>query len=279
MSRLKARLRAMLDRLQRRDPVIHLYCLCWNEERMLPFFFRHYDALVARYFIFDNGSTDRSLALMAQHPKVTLGQFRAKQGSVIGEASAFYETVWHSSRGIADWIFIVNIDEFLHHPHGTAYFKLCTRQGITAIPATGYEMVAPAFPNQEAGLSDTVVDGVRSTPMDKLCAFRPHAISRLNFGAGRHNAEPRGHVVYPAIPELKLLHYKYLGGAYVVDRYAELRARIPEIDRKRGWAQHYFQTPESLLETHRKLTAKAALVPGLRPSAAPTIVSPEGTAS
>ncbi|WP_119302988.1 glycosyltransferase family 2 protein [Dongia deserti] len=77
---LRARLRRVREQFHVRDPVIHLYCLCWNEERMLPFFFRHYDDLVARYFVFDNGSTDRSIGMLKQHPKVTLGEFRAVGG-------------------------------------------------------------------------------------------------------------------------------------------------------------------------------------------------------
>lgn len=269
---LMAKLRRIRDRLQTQDPIIHLYCLCWNEERMLPFFFRHYDALVARYFVFDNGSTDRSTALLAAHPKVTLGQFRPVQGSVIGEAPDFYETVWRASRGV-DWIFIVNIDEFLHHPDGLDYFKFCIRQGITAIAATGYQMVAETFPHHDQTLSDSITYGVRYTKMDKLCAFRPYAVKRLNFGPGRHTAKPRGHIVYPAKPELSLLHYKYLGESYLVERYAELRARTADSDRKRGWGQQYFDQPTTLIEGHRKLMAAAEPVPGLKSSggAAPTV--------
>jgi hypothetical protein len=42
-----------------RSLTVRLYATCWNEEKMLPYFFRHYDTLVSRYFVFDDGSTDR----------------------------------------------------------------------------------------------------------------------------------------------------------------------------------------------------------------------------
>ena len=42
-----------------RSLTVHLNATCWNEEKMLPYFFRHYDTLVSRYFVFDDGSTDR----------------------------------------------------------------------------------------------------------------------------------------------------------------------------------------------------------------------------
>jgi hypothetical protein len=263
---LAARLRRLRERSRFSDPVIHLYCLCWNEERMLPFFFRHYDALVERYFIFDNGSTDRSIDLLAQHPKVTLGEFRAA-ASVIRESPAFYETVWHRSRGGADWVFIVNIDEFLHHPDGKAYFGRCIREGVTVLPAKGYEMIAESFPPPGRDLTDSVTTGIPSAHLDKLCAFRPDAIRRLKYGVGRHTATPRGHVVHPAMVELKLLHYKYLGESYLVERFAELSARIPESDQARKLGVHYFREPQSLREQHRALLARAAPVPGLNISA------------
>jgi len=42
---------------------------------MLPFFFRHYDPFVDRYVLFDDGSTDTTLSLLAGRPKVEVRQF------------------------------------------------------------------------------------------------------------------------------------------------------------------------------------------------------------
>src|SRR5258708_35037729 len=49
---------------------VHLYALCWNDADMLPFFFRQYDPIVSRYFLFDDHSSDSSLDLMHTHPNV-----------------------------------------------------------------------------------------------------------------------------------------------------------------------------------------------------------------
>lgn len=230
---------------------------------MLPFFFRHYDRLVTRYFVFDNGSTDGSLAMLAAHPKVAIRHFAAEDGSLIGAAPAFYETVWHPSRGVADWVIIVDVDEHLHHPDGLRYFTACRRRGVTIIPAEGYEMVAAAFPDAGTRLSADVRSGVRQRYIDKVCVFRPDAISRIGFEVGRHKAAPRGRVVPPSHLALKLLHYKFLSESYVIARYAELGERIPAAERERGWARHYFQDPAQVAATHRKLMAMAKPVKGL----------------
>jgi Glycosyl transferase family 2 len=78
----------MSDRAQ--CPVVHLYALCWNEERLLPFFFRHYDPFVTRYFIFDHNSTDHSRQILKAHPRVTLGKFKVRGDSYISKARDFY---------------------------------------------------------------------------------------------------------------------------------------------------------------------------------------------
>ncbi len=256
-------IRRTASRLNFVDPVTHLYCLCWNEAAMLPYFFRHYDPLVDRYLVFDDGSTDGSVDLLRQHPKVSLRSFEVEGDSFIAGAREFYESAWHESRGRADWVILVNIDEHLHHPQGREYFRRSLHQGYTVLPASGYEMVSKHFPGGDAPLYMTVKTGVPSEAMDKLCAFRPDAITRIGYGVGRHKAEPRGHVVAPPSAELKLLHYKYLGESYIIERYAQLRERMRSGDRARQWGRHYFQSDASIVGIHRNFLSAASPVPGL----------------
>jgi Glycosyl transferase family 2 len=77
--------------------VVHLYALCWNEERLLPFFFQHYNPIVSRYFIYDHDSTDRSRQILKAHPNVTLRQFEVCGDSYVSSASQFYNHAWKQS--------------------------------------------------------------------------------------------------------------------------------------------------------------------------------------
>ncbi len=215
------------------DICVHLYALCWNEERMLPFFFRHYDALVDRYFIFDNDSTDDSRDLLENHPRVTLDRFSFR-GSFLEAARTFYDNCWKASRGAADWVLVCNIDEHMHHPNLRAYLDSCARQGITLIVAAGYEMISETFPATREPLVRAIRTGVRSTRLDKPQLFRPDHLREINFEAGRHTARPEGLVKHPAKntagAEVRLLHYKYLGPEYFDRRLTELGGRIPAAD-------------------------------------------------
>ena len=95
---------------------IHLYALCWNDADMLPFFFRHYDRFVTRYIIFDDGSTDESLAIMQSRQNVELRKFvREDADSFALSEQAVSNHCWKASRGVADWVIITDIDEHLHH--------------------------------------------------------------------------------------------------------------------------------------------------------------------
>jgi len=74
--------------------IVHLYAQCWNDAWMLPFFFRHYDALVDRYFIYDDGSTDGTPTLLAGHPRVEAGRFgRSVADSFVLRSSRFQTSV------------------------------------------------------------------------------------------------------------------------------------------------------------------------------------------
>ncbi len=214
---------------------VHLHALCWNEARLLPYFFRHYDPVVDRYFIYDNGSTDGSLALLQRHPKVSLEPFVVTGHSFVAAATAHYNLCWKRSRGGADWVFVVNIDEHLYHPRLRAHLRACTRHGVSVLKPAGYNMVSTSFPTSAGPLWKTIRHGAREPLWDKPQFFDPNRVDEINFGPGRHTAEPAGTVTYPRTTRTKLLHFKYLGVDYLVKRHAELGAAIPASDLNRGW--------------------------------------------
>jgi glycosyltransferase involved in cell wall biosynthesis len=150
-----------------RSLTVHLYAACWNEEKMLPYFFRHYDTLVSRYFVFDDGSTDRSVDLLNAHPKVTLSYLQVVGDSVVLEGLKFYNNAWKRSRGQADWVIVCDVDEHLEQTNLPCYLTHCRDRDLTIIPAVGYQMVSNCFPQTTERLADVVRTGMRWKPMDK----------------------------------------------------------------------------------------------------------------
>lgn len=219
--------------------IIHVYALCWNEERMLPYFFRHYDEIADKYFIFDNNSTDNSYSILKSHPNVVVNKIDLQGSSFVQAAQQQYNSIWKQSRGVADWVIICNVDEHFYHSNLRNYLGKCTSSGITLIVPTGYEMISEVFPSSDKPLHETIRYGARETDMDKPQIFNPSEIQEINFGPGRHNAEPVGNVIKPSDREIILLHYKYLGFDYVNNRHPELRSRLRETDIFYGYGYQY----------------------------------------
>jgi hypothetical protein len=228
---------------------------------MLPFFFRHYDDLVDKYCVFDNGSTDDSLPLLESHPKVEVTHFDVLGDSFVEEERRLGDTIWRNSA--ADWVIVTDIDEHIYHPQLTKYLRRCTDEGITAIQSVGYEMISDRFPTGSEPLVEQVTIGTRSAGLDRLCIFNPKAITETNFTAGRHEAKPTGRVVWPASFEVLLLHYKQLGVNYPIARSAELRQGLRPKDLAQSWGVHYTWSPAEITTRWEEIRALAGPVPGL----------------
>jgi hypothetical protein len=242
------------------DIRVHLYALCWNEARLLPFFFDHYDPVVDRYFIFDNGSTDGSLDLLRNHSKVTLGEFEVQGPSFVQAAQEFYNHCWKPSRGQADWVIICNIDEHLYHPDLRRYLASLLPRISLVIPE-GFDMISEAFPSLDRSLREQVPMGRRDPLLDKPQLFRPDRIRETNFEPGRHTADTSWRVRWLRTSEVKLLHYKFLGLDYYVSRLGELRQGLGRYDIARGWGFQYLWDEQRKREEFHKVQKEAILIP------------------
>jgi hypothetical protein len=219
---------------------IHLHALCWNDAKMLGFFFRHYDRFVTKYVIFDDGSTDESVAILRRHPRVSIRRMPEGMDSFSTDnAVTVWNQCWKESRGSADWVIVSEIDEHLDHPDLLSYLQSCAADGITIVPALGYQMISRDFPCPDALLRDAITVGAPWIRMSKLSIFDPVAVREINFRPGRHSAAPTGRVCAPDRDEVLNLHYKYLGMEYLCERNKQLATRLSSEDISRGRAHKW----------------------------------------
>ena len=226
---------------------IDLYATCWNDARMLGFFFRHYDEWVQRYVIFDDGSKDGSAEILRAHPKVEMRRWqRHDPDSFVLSEQYLSDHCWKESRGRADWVMVLDLDEFLFHSALPEYLRFLKSGGVTAVPALGFQMMTETYPAPNERLVETRGQGAPWTQMCKCSLFDPNSIDEINFTPGRHRAEPSGRVIAPPRDELLNLHYKYLGFDYVVARHRQLRAGLGVTDQTKNWGHKYAWSEDEL---------------------------------
>lgn len=227
--------------------IVHLYAQCWNDESMLPFFFRHYDRLVDRYFIYDDGSVDGSWSILQAHRKVEVRPFvRSVPDSFALSEQALSNECWKASRGRADWVIVTDVDEHLFHPSGRGYLARCSATGVTLIPALGFQMISEVAPGPDEELALSCRFGAPWAKMMKPSIFDPDEIIEMNFSPGRHKADPTGRVSVPGTDEMLLLHYKYLGFEQTLHRHRMLRSGMGSLDLQSGWGHKYSWAAEEL---------------------------------
>lgn len=219
--------------------IVHVYTMCWNEEKMLPYFFKHYDNIADKYYVLDNNSTDNSYSILKSHPNVEVNRIELQGDSSMEAAQRQYNSMWKQSRKIADWVIVCDVDEHLYHRDLRNYFQVCTFMGATLIVPVGYEMVSDTFPISNKPLCENVRYGVRKYRMDKPQIFNPTEIEEINFQPGRHYANPVGNVITMIDSEVLLLHYKYLGFDYVSKKYLGLRTKLRKDDKLHGYGWQY----------------------------------------
>lgn len=244
-----------------------VFANCWNEMRMLPWFMEHYKPFVHRFVILDDGSTDGSVEYLRNQANVTVIEENRKNESYLYQSRDFWNHGWKAVRDEADWIITCNVDEHAYHPDLRGYLSQCREDGVTLLPADGYEMISWRFPTTRGRLCDAVRIG--STPrhlignpkrLDKIMIFDPKAIEEINFNLGRNSAEPVGHLVLPKRQDLKLLHYKFIGLNYVFERYTELRSGLSLTDKNRGLGAQCLWDHRSIRMNHHLIVVMAQII-------------------
>ncbi len=211
---------------------------------MLPYFLRHYTKYAQQVTIFDNRSTDRSVEIVRSFANTAVESFET--GEIMDESKLveIRNTAWKRSRGRADWVIVVDIDEIIYHVDLPGYLASCAAGGITVCWPVGYEMYAREFPATSGQIYEELKFGIpRPKWNDKPVVWNPDAIEEMNLGEGSHTAEPVGRInVDSARRELKLLHYHLLGVDYVLPRYRARRERLTQEMNERKWCfQYHFE--------------------------------------
>jgi glycosyltransferase involved in cell wall biosynthesis len=216
-------------------PVVHVYTVLYNEEILLPYFLRHYGVFAEKIVCFDNGSTDRSAEIIDAHPATERIVFETD--GLFDRIHLQLKSEYRKSRGRADWVICVDCDEFIYHPELPKLLQSYQDKGITYPKIDGFEMVSDQTPKTDGQIYEVAKIGFPSEGYSKRVVFNPSL--EVFFEAGCHSARVEGNKFESKEPEIKLLHYRFLGRDFFIQRSIERKARLSDENKKCGWGTHY----------------------------------------
>ena len=206
-------------------PAIHCHFLAKNEGAILPYFFRHYNRYVCKYFAHYNiHSTDNTLEICQNNPVPV---------QIIEDANVKLDerflvlmknTTWkqYSNEQNCDWVILVDADEFLYDDDLHEKIMGYDRDGITFPSCKGYQMYPKdneGFPTEEKQITELIKTGIEYGPYDKHVLLRSNINPNYSFGC--HLANAQGPIVKgTATHDLKLLHYRIFDENYIPERLA-----------------------------------------------------------
>jgi SAM-dependent methyltransferase len=228
--------------------IIHAYTLCFNEEKILPYYLAYYSQFCDKITIYDNESTDRSREIITSFPNTEIISWSSNNQIDENNYLKIKNNCWKQSRGVADIVIVGDTDEFLFIPNIKEFFAEKLEAGFTIFNPDGYTMISEKFPlsnNAKSGklITDLIRTGVPSP--GKVIAFSPKDIQEIDYAVGAHSLTPTGITNY-YVGELKYLHYTLIDRQNILDRYERMSRRLSTNNITHRWGTHY-QTPKDTL--------------------------------
>jgi len=223
---------------ENRDKIL-VQTLCYNEERLLPFFLDYYSEITDSITIIDTGSTDSSIDIIKDFQKCDVNLIQLElQEHREDILMLFRNHYWKRHQENYGWVVIVDIDEYLYSPIGVKdVLKDAKRESSTIIPVKGYDMVAEDFPADFTDIIEHTRHGFPVSNLNKLAVFDPNNID-IRYTDGCHSANPYGTVRYHTNP-LYLLQYRFMGYDYFIDTVTNKAMRNSDYARYNSLGFHY----------------------------------------
>jgi len=222
-----------------------IYILCHNEEVMIPHTIKHYrDRFpTARIFIYDNYSSDESVAL-AQSLGCEVIMWEYNVDTFEFDLTKLKNNIWKQSSG---WVIVCDMDEWLCIDE--AQLKEEESKGTTMLMTEGYQIIADSNSEKlDDIILETLSNGFYALSVCKKLCFDSRAIKEINYLPGAHVSNPEGDVVLSAaIYHIK--HMDFLGLPYKWKKMLLRFERTREM-RKYGMAVHYHTDYDKLKVDH-----------------------------
>jgi glycosyltransferase involved in cell wall biosynthesis len=217
---------------------------------MLPLVFEYYDRFVDKFIIYDNYSTDGSESIIESYSNAEIRKFHSNGFNDVVQ-NEIKNNCWKKSRGKADFVIVCDVDEVLYHPRIMEVLSNMQKEKVSIPAIDGFNMYSDGFPTEGKIITEQIKTGVPDAAYSKNIIFDPHRIVEIGNTPGGHTSSPLG-IVEKGEIHLKLLHYKNLGGDYLLKRHRLLAERLSETNIKEGLGVHLLYPEEKVLQSFKE---------------------------
>lgn len=231
-----------------------LLTITYNEEKLLPFFIEYYKRSVDKMIFYDGMSTDNSLNIINSYKNLVDIEISDFYNRDDADEELFLEiknNQWKQYKDEYDYVLIVDVDEIIYYPNEFIIDVMRTNE-YTIIKPNGYSMISLEDKNVK-----TIKTGFRDEMYDKCCLFNIKEIQEINYLPGAHLCSPVGNIKYFEHPDLKLLHYKYIGLENYLKRLKLNKQRISKNNISNGWGVHNLQSENEAKNSFMELLNKS----------------------
>lgn len=243
-------------------PIVHAYFLCYNEEHILPHLLDYYSEFCEKIHILDNQSTDRSRQIIQSYENTEIITWDSKKQVRDDLYLELKNTIWKRSRGTADFVIVGDADEFLFHEDMEEFLTKSKKEGYTIFKPEGYHMIGDEdlILSSEDDIFEKVTHGIRGVSNDKLMLFDCNKIFEINYLFGCHQANPIGDIKIYNSPDLKMLHYKYLGLNDFIPKQRARGQRLSDFNKRNGLGMYYLYDEKKHKEEYKTFIEKRTKV-------------------
>lgn len=211
--------------------MINIYCIAWNEEFLLPYFYAHYikNFPKANFILYDNESTDNTVKI-AKELGFQVITYKTENQLSDKMYLQIKNNCWKNFG--SDWVIVCDVDEWLEINEYSLDQE--SKSGTTLINSVGWNMCNK---NNLINLLE-IKTGIRSNHYDKVLCFKASEIQEINYSPGAHSILPKGRLQY-SNKKYNLLHMKFLDENYMVNRYKEFKQRMSQENIRNKWGVQY----------------------------------------
>lgn len=240
---------------------ITLYTFLYNEEKILPYFLKHYSQYVNKIIVYNNESTDSSIEILNdwKECEIEIREFNTDNHYDEQTLLNLKNSCWKDCD--SDYVIVCDMDELLYHPNLIEFIE---KQPYTDyFTTTGYHMIGDEIPTDYTKqIYEIIQNGTPDNQYNKNVLFRRKNITETNYAPGAHSSSFKGteRLINCSVEELKLLHYKWLSPEYVADKHIHYGQRRSQHSINNGWGSHYGLTRDRILHDFNELKNKSTKI-------------------